>query len=98
MYIEEAVRQWLGVSEMGFQLGDLDYSMPHFPHLKNRIIIVAASQGCKDKWGPGCLNCLVPDFPGGRVAETANAGLALGLIPGQGTGYHMLQLRPGTAK
>ena len=37
------------------------------------------------------------DFPGGPVVKTPNVG-GLGSIPGQGTMYHMPQLRPGTAK
>ena len=41
----------------------------------------------------GLLQIKLPcEFPGGPVTKT------LGLIPGQGTRFHMLQLRPGTAK
>ena len=38
------------------------------------------------------FNKLLRIFPGGPVAKTPNAG-GLGLIPGQGTRSHMLQLK-----
>ena len=39
------------------------------------------------------------DFPGDLVARTPfSQHRGLGLIPGQGTRSHMLQLRPGEAK
>ena len=42
---------------------------------------------------------MAENFPGGSVVKTmpSNGG-ELSSIPGQGTGSHMPQLRPGTAK
>ena len=40
----------------------------------------------------GNIHAATWDFPGGPVAKTPNAG-GLGLIPGQGTRSHILQLK-----
>ena len=56
------------------------------------------------RWLPFCLNADANkvgwDFPGGPLwlrLCAPNVG-DLGLIPGQGTRFHILQLRPGEAR
>ena len=39
------------------------------------------------------------DFPGGPVAKVCSSNaVGPGSVPGQGTRFHILQLRPGAAK